>query len=275
MSAASAVDEDVSVQEKLQLDDIRQRTREYKSEADRLESMLSSRLGLSLSDLSPSGQKAVDILASLASTLQLKNAQQSTFISAMLRVQNEQDDLAASLLQQQRQHQDLVRKTRAIVQQLHQCQKAIDEAKESSNAQASQQAHQQRQMHALAQKADNYQADRDVAKEALRRSGIREHETHSSLVHQHQKIKDLEVQVGSLLAILKQYHGLPPDLTLAQAKVDEARQQLQQLNDQFAREIEPMNALTLGLNDNAEHEAPLPQPLQHALNHAEHQFPGF
>ena len=74
----------------------------------------------------------------------------------------------------------------------------------------------------------------------LQSAGFQDHLSHESIVALSQQIDQLNTQIQPLDEQLKTYQQLPPDITLARIKLSEARQQLIELEDQFAHDIRDM-----------------------------------
>jgi hypothetical protein len=89
----------------------------------------------------------------------------------------------------------------------------------------------------LESKARQYAGNEARLREAVQRSGVTAELTHGAIVEHGEAVRALRDEVEPLLARLRGYRGLPPDVTLATLEVERARARLLQLEDDLAESM--------------------------------------
>lgn len=225
-------------------EELNEASREYTAEASRLQSLL-SRLGVSLTSLSPTGQQHAGVLIDLAQLLALKNTDAASYVSALVDVRDSlhasQDALSSTL-----SLRDEFRRRTADERRLHQELLALDAQLESESRDAAADLDAKRkQVTYFHVKTKEYERETKELEAVLSSSGFSPEWSHESIVALSDEIASIGARIEPLDQQLQTYHQLPPDLTLARIRVAEARQQLAELEDQFSSDIRQMQETDL------------------------------
>eukprot|EP01102_Stenamoeba_stenopodia_P010875 TRINITY_DN3314_c0_g1_i1.p1 TRINITY_DN3314_c0_g1~~TRINITY_DN3314_c0_g1_i1.p1 ORF type:complete len:345 (-),score=74.45 TRINITY_DN3314_c0_g1_i1:53-1045(-) len=208
--------------------DMEVRAEEYKNESRRLEEMLSS-IGLPLQAMSHSGMASLRSLAALAVTLDLLDVQLSSYLMSLSDLSKEEFDIAEKRENEKVAQEILSAKTKAAMIELNDLKQTITRLSEELEAQKPDTEVQKQNLSYFASKSREYQATLHNLKENSRRSGVTEELFHHSLVRLSQEIEQVRKETAPMKTKLQAYHDLPPDIDLAMLQIQQARNQLAEL----------------------------------------------
>lgn len=215
--------------------DMRQRTHEYRHEAARTERVLES-IGLGASSLSRSGTASVGLLSGLADTLDLQVTDSTSFMLGLGQLAEEvavlESQLAAAELVHRERQADLLeqrRRSRMI-------KAAMARLEEQATIEASQGAERAARTAFLLQKSADYSRQSKQLEEDIQTNGYDESLTHSAIAKVAKEYAELVQATHSLRRQVQSYKNLPPDLSLAGVKLEEARRLNASLEVQIRRQ---------------------------------------
>ncbi|XP_010083586.1 PREDICTED: HAUS augmin-like complex subunit 1, partial [Pterocles gutturalis] len=229
-----ARDRDVS----LLIEDMEQKATEYKAEANYLKDLLAESLGLSLSSLSSEGTSYLDVLADSAVILETKDTSLASLFCAIndmtselyatesknreitLELSNICQNLSAKLMWEKQLMEDLKK-----VEELNEIEKATDESKSQN-------------LKFLKSKTDDLQTRIKAAEEQLVAREFDPSLTHKSLVNLSEKLAALKEEIVSLKKEIGVFLDLTPNPSLAQLKIEEAKQELEALESELSKEVD-------------------------------------
>lgn len=209
--------------------DFTKKAAEYNAEALQLQKWRET-VKLDPSILSKESQKALSALAHTAHVLNVQTPTSTNIILAMnqldmehMQVMNEQEQeksRTASLLEMNKDLSKKLEELRVIVQQAEATWKLRQEelAKDA------------KWKHFSMEKCKNYSTDINNHEAKLRQVGLSKETTHGNISKEWTRLQALEKEVKDLEKQLSSY-TLPPDMTLAEVKVQEARQELSAIMD--------------------------------------------
>ncbi|KAG7153971.1 uncharacterized protein LOC121856862 [Homarus americanus] len=217
---------------KLLADDYSQKSSEYGAEARQLSKWMEP-VKIKTNMLSNEGQKGLSALAATAQAYDIQTVTSTNIILAMnqldldhMQVVNDREQERGRTSRLLEMSQDLSRKFKEI--------KGIFQQSEATWAQQQEEhARDIKQEEFIRRKFKKYVSDINQYEARLSQVGMKKNITHAFLSEQWAKLKDLEKQVSDLENQLKSY-TLPPDITLAEVKVQEAHEELAALLNNLA-----------------------------------------
>ena len=225
---------------KMLVEDFEQKREEYRIEAKRLQRIISS-VGLPLSNMSQSGLTSVRTLANTAMVLDLKNSKMSSYLlginefSKELHSVKEQDIKTEHAMKQQ-----LQKMNKALVE-YNSLKKACKALEEQVSLQEPVLKQRLRDTGFLNQKTLEYQRQLDQLQIYQKQAGSEPALYHKALEKKHENIVKLEEELKPLKSKLDTYHSLPPNISLAKVKLEEAKRQLESLEEQLTTNIDSMH----------------------------------
>lgn len=217
-----------------------QKTSEYAAEVERL-SRITEQVGLPVSSMSQSGRTSLKTLASVALLLGVKNcstsslllgiAEQSQALSAAVDANSEEKRLLSRLLIKTKKAQtnasDLQRSLDGL-----QDQRALQAPRLKKNAQETDFVKLKcKEYGKINKELEGYQAKVQLD------SSI----SHGSLVKKSEEVRIIKEKMKPIKSKLEGYHSLPPDISQARVKVEEAKMQLEMLERQLSVSIDTLH----------------------------------
>ncbi|XP_041360426.1 HAUS augmin-like complex subunit 1 [Gigantopelta aegis] len=224
----------------LVIDDLRQKTDEYRAEGQRLNCVLTD-VNLTPSSLSQSGVMSLRTVANTALVLQTKDASDTSFLLAVERLEDELDRVIENRQMEQQSLARLVIKTRNALHQngtLHRVLQSLEEQKTIQQKEMQKQAKDISFVHA---KARDYKGHIKKRQAQLKASGADPSLYHQTLVSQSQSLQALKEKIVPLKAKLDSYQDLPPNISEASVKIEEVKRQVAALDEELTRLINVMH----------------------------------
>jgi len=215
-------------------------TAHYHHEADKLEDVLST-IGLSVDKLPPPARTNLMCLSSLALTLDTEDTSLASFYLSLQDLEDELQDVTKQREERQASLSSLLEKTRAAVARLNKLSKTLEEYQSSAEQRKQAVVERMSEVRYLQGKTAEAQATMQKLKEEISSSGVSTEITHSALIKLNAEWKAWHEKTGPLLESLKKYHQLPPDVTLAKIKIDDAKREVARLNQQISDALSRMN----------------------------------
>ncbi|KAI8507759.1 HAUS augmin-like complex subunit 1 [Branchiostoma belcheri] len=230
-----AVDKDTN----LLLEDLGQKADEYNAEARRLSRTLQS-IGLTPESLTKTGTTALSTLVSTAQTLELKNTSTTSYLLAMKDLSQEALDVEDSRREEQHLSKELLRKTTTAMAHLNAIERDEESLEQREKMTGPDLEKKAQTAVFLQSKAAEYRNSLRQLRGQLEASGVDPTLYHHKLVNQAEELDKKREKIAELRAQLDSYHSLPPDISLARVKIEEAKRELAGLEEEINRKLEMM-----------------------------------
>eukprot|EP01028_Stygiella_incarcerata_P008797 TRINITY_DN3948_c0_g1_i1.p1 TRINITY_DN3948_c0_g1~~TRINITY_DN3948_c0_g1_i1.p1 ORF type:complete len:279 (-),score=105.30 TRINITY_DN3948_c0_g1_i1:305-1141(-) len=221
------------------LEDIQKRRKEYEEKGEVITSLLES-IGLSKEELPPSTQKGVGVLSSLALTLGVDRIDIGTLYPALESVLEEEENVQSTLEEEKKRMEELTLSTASMVQSMNQLKKVLEDEEEERQMGRREIQRKGSEMGYMEGKAKEYRQTLLMLKEELTKTGVTPEVTHQEAVKLFERIQEIERELSPLESRLRVYHNLPPDVSLVSVEVERARKELVSLEDQLTSQIAEM-----------------------------------
>ncbi|XP_020914358.1 HAUS augmin-like complex subunit 1 isoform X2 [Exaiptasia diaphana] len=200
-------------------EDMRQKAVEYDLEAQRMQKVLDY-LGLSLSSLSQSGDHSIKILSDIALLLGLKDCTSSSLLLGIINQSRTLNKVLDDRAEESSIYSKLISKTKSALVQANSLQRTFESLEE------------QHTLHKPVLEKRSHETEFFHNKAKQYHKIVREAEDVNYLKEKSKPLKDkLEI-----------YQDLPPDLSLAKVKVEEAKLQLARLEEQLSSNINMLHS---------------------------------
>jgi len=218
----------------LMLQDATYYTQEYKQQGLRVQGILRE-LGVDLGqiDSRSSGHACSTSLVSLASTMQLKDTQNSSYFVGINEMRQEGDKLTHQQFTERQVLKDLLSKTTMVVQRIAELKQVLEQVEEQALIAQHTTSLRTAEISYLASKAEEY-------KETLENNSKVEVDprlTHEYLVGTAEGLSQLQTITNQVQTVLASYNDLPPDISLAKLKIEEARANLANLEERLSAKL--------------------------------------
>ncbi|KAK8731591.1 hypothetical protein OTU49_007381, partial [Cherax quadricarinatus] len=184
--------------------------------------------------LSPEGQKGLKALYSTTQVLDVQIPTSTNIILAMNQLEMDYMQVMNEREHEKRQTACLLETNRDFSRKLKEIQGIFQQAEATWAQQQEEHAKDVVQETFIKEKCKNYSTDINQYEAKLNQVAMSKNIKHSTLVKQSLELQSLEKQVNNLESKLNNY-TLPPDIMLAEVKVQEARQELANLMDKLTR----------------------------------------
>ncbi|XP_038077648.1 HAUS augmin-like complex subunit 1 [Patiria miniata] len=221
-------------------EDVRQKTEEYHTEAVRLAGILQS-VGLSATTLSQSGNVSLRTLASVAGTLGIRDASTSSYLLAMMEMSKVAMETEEARQREKRLSEQLFTKTKAALIKCNTLKKALQALEEQAEYQGPELEKKAQQAGVLNSKAKEYQAQLHQLQTQLEENNVEPSLYHQSLVKLSEELTALNAELTPLKSKLDSYHNLPPDISLAKVRIEEAKRELGRMEAELSKNIDMMH----------------------------------
>jgi len=219
---------------------------QYKAEQARLlqmirviKEMTSADLDLSATSSGPPSflHQAITSISSVAYSLGIKDSELSSIYYGITSNQEEEFKLTEKCRQQQKINQKKKKDLHKSHNAHNQIQKGYNLAEEGRETREAMILQQKEEIFMFKNKHDEYVDQLAELKQQVSDSGFHEDIAHSKLVALSAKLENIEQQNFSNSSKLSAYNDLPADFSLAQIKLDEAKWQLNELENELKEAV--------------------------------------
>ncbi|XP_078533379.1 HAUS augmin-like complex subunit 1 [Lissotriton helveticus] len=221
----------------LVIDDLRLKTKETAVAANFLKDFLLESIGPSFTNLSRSGNSYVNELIESALLLEVKDTSLTSFIleindlsSKLHEVENKNHGMECEILNMKKKFTEALALEKSLKEDLI-------EAEKQCAAQEEKRASRPLTLQFLEQKRGESVSRIQAAENSLAAIGDDPSLHHQSLVALSEKLSKLQAQSVPMRKKLESFMDLSPNLFIAQAKVDEARRELEAIEAEFAEKL--------------------------------------
>lgn len=204
--------------------DLRLKAAEYRAQAARIREILDS-AGLTQELLTPGSISSVQVMASLANLLNIRDTESSSFIVAMGDLSLRKAEVAEKRAKIQKDSKALLEYTRKAIAMLNDLKKTFIKFDNEVDVHEAQVEHWQRNMAIMSSKEKQYLLQLNNYKALLSRVGYTSEINHGVLMEMAEHKKDLEKKTKPILDTLRSYQDLPPDKALAALAIEEKTRQ--------------------------------------------------
>nr|XP_032809209.1 HAUS augmin-like complex subunit 1 isoform X2 [Petromyzon marinus] len=222
----------------LLLEDYKQKSLEYQLEAERLQQLLMDAVGVSPSALSSSSTSSLQAIVQSAMVLELNSTSESSLMQAISELKAEAEEVRVEKEAEERLVKRLASKAAAAFTQQEQLK--LDLARVEQDAEV-ENAKKQRYLQLtdfLQRKSVDYRVQLKSAQVKLAASGVDPSLYHQSLVTKGEELTKLKKKVSTLKAELNVYKDLPPNVSLARIKIEEAKRELAALDKELEEDFQ-------------------------------------
>ncbi|XP_071547665.1 HAUS augmin-like complex subunit 1 [Panulirus ornatus] len=221
---------------KVLAEDYAKKAAEYSGEGRQLGKWLEP-VKIKTSILSQESQKGLMALASTAQVLDVQIPTSTNIILAMNQLEMDHMQVVNEREQERGRTFRLLEMRKELSRKLDEIRGILQQAEATWSQQQEEYARDIKQEEFIREKKKNYSNDIIQYEAKLSQVGVTENIKHGTLVKQWSELQELEKQMKNLELQLKNY-TLPPDITLAEVKVQEARQELAAIMDSFTNAYE-------------------------------------
>ncbi|XP_042687116.1 HAUS augmin-like complex subunit 1 [Centrocercus urophasianus] len=220
------------------IEDMKQRAAEYDADAEHLQNLLTESLDLSPSCLSEEGTAHLKTLVDIAMILETEDAYLTSFFCA---ISNRSLELHAAESKNKEMEQELLnvkKKMTAVLLLEEQLEKDLEKVKTHLEIEGAKSDSRSQNLQFLRDKCEDLKIRIKTAEEQLTGSGLDQSLLHESLVGLSEKLAGMQEEIVHLKMDLECYLDLPPNLSLARVKIEEAKRELNALEVEFSKKIE-------------------------------------
>ncbi|XP_042718290.1 HAUS augmin-like complex subunit 1 [Lagopus leucura] len=220
------------------IEDMKQRAAEYDADAEHLQSLLAESLDLSPSCLSEEGTAHLRTLVDIAMILETEDAYLTSFFCA---INNSSSELHAAESKNKEMEQELLnvkKKMTAVLLLEEQLEKDLEKVKTHLEIEGAKSESRSQNLQFLRDKCEDLKIRIKTAEEQLTGNELDQSLLHESLVGLSEKLAGMQEEIVHLKRNLECYLDLPPNLSLARVKIEEAKRELNALEVEFSKKIE-------------------------------------
>jgi len=220
--------------------DLQQKSGDYLAEAERLSHVL-HKIGVTPSSLSASGSSSLRTVQALSLSLGVQSPSTTNLLLAMNKFTEDNFTLEERLCKLQTHSSDLLAKTNSHSQRLNELKQALQESEEFAKQEEPAVIKKADIVTFLQTKSHGYLRSIQDLTRQMQADGVDPSIYHASLKT---KSDDLEILNEKLLAVkskLDSYHELPPDISLAKVKIEEAKRELASLQAELSSFVDLTN----------------------------------
>lgn len=217
-----------------------QKTVEYSAEVERL-SRITEQVGLPVSCMSQSGRMSLKTLASMALLLGTKDCSTS---SLLLGIAEQNQALSAAVdanTEEKRLLSRLVVKTKKAQADASDLQRSLDGLQDQIALQTPQLKKNAQETDFVKLKCKEYEKSNRELEGYQSKAQLDSSIYHNSLVKKAEEVRLIEEKMKPMKRKLEGYHSLPPDISQAKVKVEEAKMQLEMLEKQLSVSIDTIH----------------------------------
>lgn len=219
------------------IQDLQLKADEYHAEAVRLSRLL-ERFGLSTSCLSQSGMLSLNTLVAVSLTLGVQQASDSALLLAMGSLAEDSYKVKEARRSQRRARNELLEKTQRQRQQNADLSRTLESVEQLATQIEPEMTKKAAQSDFLQKKARGYRTSIKQLTKELSSADVDASIHHETLVKNAENLQELKKRLHSTRSKLDSYHTLPPDLSLAKVKVEEAKQELAMIEAELDKQMD-------------------------------------
>uniref|UniRef100_A0A8C9FRX3 HAUS augmin-like complex subunit 1 n=1 Tax=Pavo cristatus TaxID=9049 RepID=A0A8C9FRX3_PAVCR len=220
------------------IEDMKQRAAEYDADAEYLQSLLTESLNLSPSSLSKEGSAHLKTLVDSAMILETKDTSLTSFFCAISDRSLELHAAESKNKEMEQKLLNLKKKMTATLMLEKQLEEDLEKAKTHLEIEGAKSESRCQNLQFLKDKSEDLRIRIKIAKEQLAATGLDQSLMHEPLVCLSEKLAGMQEEMEHLKKELECYLDLPPNLPLARVKVEEAKRELNALEEEFSKQIE-------------------------------------
>ncbi|XP_066954438.1 HAUS augmin-like complex subunit 1 isoform X1 [Macrobrachium rosenbergii] len=219
-------------QARILTEDYTRKAAEYNAEAQQLQKWRET-AKLDPSQLTPENQKSLQALAQTANILDIQTPSSTNIILAMNQLEMEHMQIASELEQEKSRTAYLLEANKDLSKKLQDIKIITKQAEATWKLRQEELAKDAKWKQFTEKKCKNYEADINRFEAKLSQVGLTKEITHGNISAEWARLQTLEEEIKTLEKQLRSY-TLPPDMSLAELKVQEARQELATLIEKFS-----------------------------------------
>ncbi|XP_023800014.1 HAUS augmin-like complex subunit 1 isoform X2 [Cyanistes caeruleus] len=223
----------------LLIEDMKDRATKYE-EAKYWQDILGESLGLSEGSLSLEANKDLTDLVESALDLNVEDTSLTSFYSAINNMTSELYETKSENEELELELNTLTKKLTSALVLEKKLEEDIEKLKESQEAEKAEAEIQLKDLKFLENKSVDLKIRISDAEEKLVAMGMDQSLTHEALMKSSEELAALEKEIEPLKNEVASYHDLPLSIPLARVKVEEARKELQALEEEFTREVQAL-----------------------------------
>ncbi|XP_046854163.1 HAUS augmin-like complex subunit 1 [Xenia sp. Carnegie-2017] len=220
------------------MEELIQRKEEYKHESARLHKITAA---VGLSNLPESSQASVEILANTALNLNLKDTTMSSYILGINNLLRERHLIKKQMKESKYSMKKLLRATKKALLQYNTLKRAYEILENEISLQEPLLKQRRNETDFLKQKSSEYEQQLHHLQSILINVNLKPDLFHKALERKYEDILKVEDELKPLKTKLDNYHSLPPNMSLAKVKLEEARIELETLEEQLTKDIEQIH----------------------------------
>lgn len=220
--------------------DYNQKAVEYSAEVERL-TRITEQVGLPVSCMSQSGRMSLKTLASMTMLLGTKDCSNS---SLLLGITEQSQALSAAVdanTEEKRLLSRLLVKTKKAQANASDLQRSLDGLQDQMALQTPQLKKNAQETDFVKLKCKEYEKSNRELEEYQSKTQLDSSIYHGSLVKKAEEVRLIKAKMKPLKDKLEGYHSLPPDISQAKVKVEEAKGQLETLEKQLSVSIDTLH----------------------------------
>ncbi|XP_007486684.1 HAUS augmin-like complex subunit 1 isoform X2 [Monodelphis domestica] len=227
----------------LVIEDLKQKAREYESEARYLQDLLLESVNLSFTSLSSIGSSYLNALVDIALVLETKDTSLASFIPAvnsltadLFRTKSRNEEMEHELSKLGKNLTATLMLEKCLREDLKKAELHLSMEKAKVDSRIS-------NMDFLKAKSDDLRLRIKIAEEQLSARGMDASLSHQSLLTLSEKLAELKQQTAPLKKRLESYLDLMPNPSLAQVKIEEAKRELNSVDAELTMKVDMMELL--------------------------------
>jgi len=219
------------------IEDLRKKSEEYQAEGDNLRKLLEN-IGMPIYALSNAGKSSVKMLADTAVALNIKDCKKSSYVLAIADLKVESAELAEKIEQVKNETEQIARQTEDAINKLKQLELMKESMQQQSASELPVMQKRLKDIEVLSTKSDKYRLQISEYEAQNKNTGYMDNISHEALLQTAEKLAEMKAELKPIRLKLEGYHSLPPDVALAKVKIEEAKRQLEQLENQLQSDID-------------------------------------
>uniref|UniRef100_A0A8C3L035 HAUS augmin like complex subunit 1 n=1 Tax=Chrysolophus pictus TaxID=9089 RepID=A0A8C3L035_CHRPC len=220
------------------IEDMKERAAEYDAETEYLQSFLTESLDLSPSSLSKEGSAHLETLVDSATILEVEDLSLTSFFCAMNDRSLELHEAESKNKEMEQELLNFKEKLTATLLLEEQLEKDLEKVKTHLEIEEAKSESRLQNLQFLKDKSEDLRIRIKTAEKQLATSGLDQSLMHESLVNLSEKLDGMQREMVHVKRKLDCYLDLPPNLSLARVKVEEAKRELNALEVKFSKKIE-------------------------------------
>jgi len=217
-----------------------QKTSEYAAEVERL-SRITDQVALPISSMSQSGRTSLKTLASVALLLGTKNCSTSSLLLGITEQSQALSAAGDANTEEKRLLSRLLIKTKKAQTNVSDLRRSLDGLQDQVNLQAPKLKRNAQETEFVKLKCKEYEKTNKELEGYQNKAQLDSTIFHGSLVKKAEEVRAIKEKIKPIKDKLEGYHSLPPDISQARVKVEEAKMQLEMLEQQLSISIDTLH----------------------------------